>query len=214
MAQETPIEFTRQIDGFTNQRCGNEVVIGAGTAVVGHIILDASNAHIGQVGGATIMSDANFQRPNDANPYQIGDVVSNSTGATTMMTFDNVARVNGGSGWITAAMAYTDKKDSVQNLELLLFKVSTVTPAVDNAPDKTLWANRTYYVGTIDFGAFVPGTDAANSTGARAEPNYSVRIPFACDTNDDALYGYFRTKTASTPAAQQNFYVRLKIEDN
>ena len=210
MAQETPIEFTRQIDGFTNQRCGNHVVVDAGGSVIGHVVLDTGHEYIGSVAQTDLSCDG-FTRPANINQYHAGDVVSN--GVTAMMEFADAVREVGGSGWIVGATVWSDRKASVQNLVLKLFRVNTIVCPADHALDTVLWANRGQFIGEIDMGPMVPGADTVNSTASRAQ-NFNIRIGFEADPADTSIYGYFYTKTTDTPASQEQFYCCLRFEKN
>ncbi len=106
----------------------------ASTAVVGHVVADASTAiigslypstaiigglgvstavigslapstvHVGQVGGHVAVVEATLTRTTDITQYTARDQVSGSTSAPTALTFASAARANGGSGIIIDAI--------------------------------------------------------------------------------------------------------------
>src|SRR6478736_6712427 len=89
--------------------------------------------------GNSVQINASFARPADTTTYTIGDAVSNSTSAPTVLTFTGIARTSGGTGYITKALLATDKKDATFRARLHLF--STAPTAInDNAVQTFLWA--------------------------------------------------------------------------
>lgn len=184
------------------------------------------------VGGKLASATAEFTRPANTTAYTAGDVVSNDATTTTLMTFTGLVSQRGGSGYIVKAKLQTDKKDETAQYRLILYSVSTVAsvtgaPTVsvpgDNAPDTTIYANRLYRVGHIDFPACTAGADTSNNTGAIAQWT-GAPLSFRCyqgnagaapnAPGDNALYGKLVNMTGTTPASGQNFSVTLQADQN
>lgn len=174
-----------------------------------------------KLGGRIYPVSANFTRPSNTIAYTAGDVVSNSTSATTLMIFGNLnpgqgaVFTLGGSGLIVKASIFTDKHDETAQYNLVLYTANeaTVTVVADNVPDQVLYANRTYDIGMLSFPAVAQGADTSGSTGAKAQWT-GTPIGFQCASTDVALYGKLVNMTGTTPASGQNFWVRLTILQN
>lgn len=184
------------------------------------------------VGGKCIAVNATFVRPSNATPYTAGDIVSNNATTSVLMKFAGLARLEGGSGAIVKARLLTDLKTSTAVYRLKLFTKSEVTVGVagDNLPDKTLYANKAYEVGFIDFPACSAGADGTNNTaafalwtggnGSATEP--AGPLPYVCDPTkptgggaaETSLYGVLIDTAGSTPASAQNFWVELTVLQN
>lgn len=186
-------------------------VVAGGRGGTADVTLDASENHLGSVGGDPISATATFARANNATPYTIGDVVSNSVAATTLMQFAAAGRAVGKGGYITKARLYSDKKDWVSQMRLYLFTVAAagVAVPVDNLPMTTIYADIAKRVGYIDFPVTKDDADAANSTGCYAEIPLATPLAYLCDAADTALYGVLVDETGATPAGLQNFSVSL-----
>src|SRR5687768_7285843 len=65
-------------------------------------VLDAwDSSDACKVVGQKVTVTVEFTRPSNTTAYTAGDVVSNSTSATTPLDFANLARVASGTGYIT-----------------------------------------------------------------------------------------------------------------
>lgn len=195
---------------------------GAGSAADPHVLnvagasggsggaLEASEAHIGEVGGNTIVVSTSFTRPADTTAYAAKDAVSDSTSAPTVLTFSNIARVNAGSGYITKARLMTNQSTNTTRFRLHLYH-TTPTAINDNAAWTLLWANRANRIGYIDFDSLQTegsGSDAANAL------NSTVRLAFKCASASRAIYGLLETLGVFTPASGQVFFLELSSENN
>ena len=163
-----------------------------------------------QVGGHTVVSQAEFTRPENTTAYDALDTVCNSTGSPAVLTFANVARAAAGSGYITSGRIMTSQTTCTARFRLHLFNV-TPTPIADNAPYTMLYANRASRIGVLDFGAC--RTEGAGSTAANQQ-NIIDRMPFVCAAASTTLYGILETLDAFTPASAQTFFVGLGVEQN
>lgn len=178
--------------------------------------ISAGENHIGEVGGRLKRSSAEFTRPADTTAYVARDVVSNSTGGTTLMQFD-LARVAGGSGYISKARLVTNNKTPTPRLRLWLYTISNPTVAADNAPFTLLWSNRANRIGYIDFPALAsedPTNSDSASSIATSGTAFTVPLAFICAANDTKLYGILETLDGFPPASSQQFFVELTADLN
>jgi hypothetical protein len=168
---------------------------------------------IGEVGGRTVLVGAEFIRPNDATPYGIGDVVSNSTAATTPLEIPLFARALGGSGYITGARLSTDKKSITPRFRVHLFNAVDPTLAVDNALHKEVYAEEAKRLGYFDLPPMATAGDAANSTLSRSI-DLAMRVPFKCAAGSRSLFCVLETLDIFTPANLEKFTLSLYGELN
>lgn len=182
-----------------------------GTGVVG---LNAGENHLGEIGSKIVNVQAEYTRPADTNAYAAKDVYSNSTSSPSVLTFTNIARVSGGSGEITFAVAATDQKTNTARFRLHLFN-SSPTAINDNAAFTWLYANNASYQGFIDFPA-MSTEDPTNSTGAYSQNGGSnVSLPFPFVTNGSRnLFGIVEIIDAFTPASGQKLNFSLTAKNN
>lgn len=170
----------------------------------------ASENHLGEVGGRTAATSASLTRPADTTAYAVKDTVSNSTSATTPMTFA-IGRINGSTGYITKARLTTDQSTNTAQFRLHIFRTNAATVGADNAAHTLMWADRTLRIGYIDFGPC--STEGTGSDSAQSL-NADCRLAFSCDPADNNLYGVLETLTAFTPASGQQFHIALTAELN
>jgi hypothetical protein len=160
--------------------------------------------------GQTVAVGLERTRPADVTAYAIRDAVADSTSAPTVITFANVARVVGGTGYVTKFRALTDQAANVAVMRLHLFNVAP-TPINDNAQQTSLYAPRASYLGYVDLPAMAQ--EGTGSTAAIAQ-NTDIRLAFACAAADRNLYGLLETLTAFTPASGQKHYLEITAELN
>ncbi len=156
---------------------------------------------------------ASFARPNDAAPYAALDNVANSVGAPTILNFANLAKVNGGGGYIVKARILTDQKTCVARFRLHLYKTAVAAQG-DNTPFTLLWVNNATRIGYIEWYG-MKTEDPANSTAAGdidSSGDNNLPLEFICDPADRDLYGMLETLDAFTPANNQNFFIELSAE--
>lgn len=164
------------------------------------------------VGGYTNIVGVELTRPADTNAYIALDVLANSVGAPTIITFADIAKVNGGSGYLTKLRAMTDQKTFTGRIRLHLYSANPGAIA-DNSPFLLLYANKDKRIGHIDLPAFST-EDPTNSTAARSQ-NYDVRMSFACAIGSKAIYAIAELLDAvAAPANGQKFYFELTAENN
>ncbi len=162
------------------------------------------------VSGTKSKTTATFTRPANTTAYTVGDVVSNSASATTMMEFTNAVR-KGGSGLVVGATIATDEPGVTARYRLHLYTENTVTLAADNAPFIDLYADQGEKVGSFDFVAM---TTPANNTGdaVSRSQNFSLSIPVRTPRESTSLFGVLEVLDGPTPVSGQAFQVTLYTE--
>ena len=127
--------------------------------------LPAGESFLGAIGGRTTTVQSSFTRPADTTAYAIGDSVSDSTTAPSIITFANAARVAAGSGIVVGArLAKSTNVITNASFRLWLF-TATSANTNDNAALSLPWANRTSVLGYIDFSSPIQCTDYTEFTG-------------------------------------------------
>lgn len=157
---------------------------------------------------AKVTVAAEFTRPGDTTTYTAFDVVGTSPAAN--LTFANVARANGGTGYIVGLRIMTSNVAAVLNKRFRLHLFHTAPTAIaDNAPYTLLYANRANRVGYIDTGG--ANTEGAGSDAYTAR-NIVDRLPFVCAGGSDDLIGILEVLDGFQPGNAQTFFVELAIE--
>lgn len=179
----------------------------------GHAFIAAGESHIGEVGGRLKTVSVEFIRPADTTPaYTAGDAVSNSTTATTLMAFD-IARVAGGSGYITKIRLSTNLKSISPRFRLHFFNAADPTIAADNAPYKEVYADNAKRLGWYDLPAMTTAADTTNSDCSRAV-DMTARIPYICAAGSTVIYAGLETLDGFTQASAQKFNLTLNADNN
>lgn len=157
--------------------------------------------------GLTFCTSANIIRPNDANAYAAGDVISNSTtaAASLICVFPNCAKSNGLGGILQGALLVDSVAAATKpDTELYLFTRPPVMQA-DNGAWGPSDAEVLYSSGVVAF-----PTGSFKTMGANGMVDvYPIGRPYACDPNDTNLYGVLVARNAYTPAALENFKITL-----
>lgn len=165
------------------------------------------------VGGSLVTITTELTRPADTTAYAANDVVSNSTSATTLLTMTNCARVAGGSGYITGVRVVTNLKSITPRMRVHMLNANNPTIAADNVAAKTLYADLSKRVGSVDLAAMTTSADTTTSDQSGAS-DFSIRIPFVCAAGDRNLYIWLETLDAFTPASGEKFSVVLSVDQN
>jgi hypothetical protein len=170
-----------------------------------------------QTAGKTVISTADLTRPADTAVYAPLDVVSDSSSAGFMLTFPNMARVNGGSGYVTKAVLQSDSTTMQCSFRLHLYtSTATTVNKTDNAPLVQAYADRNLYVGYIDFDMTGP-----EGTGSCVKSvNSMCRLAYTTESTVTALYGvlemrsFINSQVPYVPASGQKFSIKLTAEQN
>ncbi len=163
-----------------------------------------------EVQGNIAVVAASFTRPADGAAYLAGDVVANSVGAPTILTFANIARVIGKGGFLSKARIWTDDKTNVARYRLHLYNTS-ITMLGDNVPNTLLWANRVGYIGYIDFDAMSTENGTA-ATDVATTQNLALKMEYISGASRD-IYGVLTTLDAFTPVTGKQYYIELTAEN-
>lgn len=157
---------------------------------------------------------ANFTRPANTTAYASGDAVTNSTSAPVIMTFDGVARANGGAGVVISAVLIDSASQATKgNFELWLFD-TTVTPDNDNAVFTPTDTECGTLIGVIQFASPFVGDATAGAGGNCVYPVNGLTIPFTCGGSSDDVFGLLVVRNAYTPVSAEVFTVRLTVIQN
>lgn len=184
----------------------NDIIIGGARVNAANplaVALNGGEAHIGSVGGLSIVSRVEKTRPADTTAYAAGDTIADSTSAPTSWDFA-LGRVALGSGVIVAAVIGCDNTANVARLELDLYDDS-ITSTNDNAEATRTYTGMTKYLGTLTFPALAKPT--ASSTIAQASLA-GINLPYKC-VSSNLIRGRLRTLDAFTPASGTKYQVML-----
>ena len=162
-----------------------------------------------------------FTRPNDTTTYAIGDVISDSTSASTVLTFSNAVPQSGGSSILQqVTMVVGEYQTTKLSADLFLFDTAPASYGVDNAAFTPTDAEllRAVAVVTLDGTATSPlqihgGDLTAGATGNCIIEASDLGIPVTALNTDNAIYGVLVARNAYVPAAVCPFYIRLRIID-
>lgn len=161
---------------------------------------------VSAVGSSTSIISATFARPGDTNVYAVDDVV----GSGAVITFANIGRSPGGTGYITnARIAKSTAVITNASFRLWLFSAAPAAIA-DNSPFTLLWANRAIRDGYIDFACITAGagSDSASATVA------NLNIRFSCATDSTSIFGVLTARQAYVPGNAENFFIELSADQN
>ena len=186
------------------------VSLGAKTTANSLAVTLPSDLSMLPVGGATVTSTVSRTRPADTLAYLANDVVADSTTAATIITFTNMTRVNGGTGYITKALFKSNLSTLTSVFRLHLYSVAPAVVA-DNVPFPELWADTAGYLGFIDFES--TSTEGAGSDSCKSL-NKDIRLAFNAAAGTTSIFGVLQTKTLFTPTSGQLISIKLTAEQN
>lgn len=174
----------------------------------------ASEIHVGEIGGKSVVINSSFTRPSDTTTYAAGEVVGPTAGAT-VMTFTNCARANAGSGVITHATLVDGANVATKgSFELWLFD-TTFTPDADNAVFTPTDAELLTCIGVIPMTLSYVGDATSGINGNAVYMGTIDRpIPFVCGASSRNLFGTIVVRNAYVPVSAETFDVRLFVDQN
>jgi hypothetical protein len=190
-------------------------------AISGTVTLGGGSASIGSINNTSAqfskisISTGTFNRPADTAAYLANDVVSNSTGAGTVITFSNAIPVSQGDGYIVAVRATTNDKLFATALRLHIYKSSPDASVVlnDNAPMKLMLADYGNRVGYVDLSGWTSASSTSDSSVCFGSfPGSGSSLPLELASASTTLYGVLETRAAFTPASAQTFTFTLKTQ--
>jgi hypothetical protein len=181
--------------------------------------LSNSTAQIGKVGGNTAKVSAYFQRPNDSIAYAAKDAVASSASTPTYLTFTNLPRISGGSGYITKALIVSGYIGISLRLWLyanlpLTIDFATPTQNIVGVVDNTQFTLRieNTYVGYIDFPPLA--TEGDGGDGSHRTFAQWTGAPIAFVASDTNLYGLLEVRSAFDASGGGDFFIELTAEQN
>ena len=152
-----------------------------------------------------VVKAAELTRLNDTTTYASGDSFNETT--PRIIEFTNVVTRESDDGWITKLVA---KKNnplvSSASFELHLYDTA-ITPIADNAPLTRLYANKEFYLGSIEF-SFLASPTGSNCA---VKTVMNIDMPFTTK-NTRSIYGVLEVKGAYLPIANEKIYLALTIE--
>ena len=191
---------------------------------IGGLVASVISGNSVRVVGQFIRIDAtDFTRPGTTGTYALGQVYGPVT-TPAVITFTNVARANGGSGLIKAALLNLQWPSGTPvntnyALRLKLFNVAP-TPIADGSLWTVLKTNFLSWMGSFDFsglnaeGATYTGSDSIHGMGAPVAGSADADISFVCAANSRNLYGVLVAEGAFTQVASQVATVSLIVDQN
>ena len=141
------------------------------------------------------------------------DVLSESTSAGTAWTFSKMARIDGGSGYITKVHAICETTALTARLVVFIFTATPTSELDDNkANTALLHADLANYVGPVPLPAMEDiGT---GDSEAVATPSTTGNLPmsFTCASDANDLYVVVATRDAITPTALDELVIRITAD--
>jgi hypothetical protein len=172
--------------------------------------LKASEAHIGQVGGTTLLATGTMTRPGDTNVYAAGDGVTTATSSASAMTVTGAARVAAGSGIIFGGVA-EKSTTGVTNASFRIWIYQAAPTAIPNDNAAFTAAVHADYqklvaTATFDFAAGIVGSDGVRVPINLERPNAAFKIASGSD-----LIVIWEARAAYTPGNAEVFRLALDI---
>ena len=156
-----------------------------------------------------------FQRPDNATPYTIGDLIANSTVAGSVVAMKFPLEVFGYDlrGYsVHVHAARLSKSNTVGDLDANIHMFSGA-PEVTNGDngaflptDLNLWLGKINVKTEVRFANGRAGRDVPFAAGASP-----IVIPFPVDAEDISVYALLEAQAAYTPAANETFEVALEV---
>jgi hypothetical protein len=155
----------------------------------------------------TLMVTERFQRPFNTTAYAANELVSDSLG--TPLVFENVARSNGGGGYVTGFTVTTNNPSTTNaTFRLILFGDSISTGTTDTTAFNFSAAHDSTYLGHYDFALQTAGASSAIAVSSVTNWNHT----FWTSRDSRHLHAILLATAAYTPIAGQWFSVRLHIQ--
>lgn len=164
-----------------------------------------------KTGGFSTRVDASFTRPTGTTQYTAGDQVADSASAPTVITFSDVARTEGGTGWIVDALCIDSANQATKpNFRLYLFDTAP-TPNNDNAAWAPSDAEMATLLAEIDFATWIIGKADSGADGNCASFIANIAVPFVCAKDSKDIYGLLVERSTYTPISAESWTFRLGV---
>jgi len=148
--------------------------------------------------------------------YAAGDVVGADDCCTTLAVpweFE-VAKANGGSGWIVGALLFNKTENQAVQYDLLLSKATPTGELRDNAANTNpLKADEPYQIGTLIFPISTARGATVATTSEITPYTSSGGVPraFKCAPDTRKIYGVLVTRTVYTQTATDDITLTLLV---
>lgn len=171
-------------------------------------------AYFPTIGFMTVVNDT-FTRPANTTAYSANYAVAAATTdtGTTVLRSLGVARVNGGSGYITGIRVWTGHTGISPRIRVHFYSTNAPPTAVpgDGSGMTVMFANAAYRIGHYDLPAMNSGTSGSDASWSS---DISLRMPFVCWSGTTNLYYRLETLDAFTPASGDNWFISVAVEQN
>lgn len=174
----------------------------------------SGHKYVGKVGGLVTTVSASVTRPSDTTQYAVGDIICNSTTASsvTAMTFSNVARLSGESVMIrTAKLTKSDDDVTSALFRLHLFDEDPTATDPTNGDNGAIQLTgvKDGWIGSIDFDLSTPDihTDGNAAIGV---PLNGSEVTWRLGSGT-TLYGLLEARATYTPASAEVFTAYLNV---
>lgn len=171
---------------------------GGSLTVDGTVAVSAGEAHLGEVGGKTVIVEAVPVISTTA--YAAGDAVGST------LSFASAVRVSAGSGTVQS-VTITDKGAQAANLDLLLFTANLSVGPTDNAAAAVPDADFANCVGKVSLTSHAALSDNSVSFIGNIGLGFSLG-------SGTTLYGILVSRGTPTYASISDLRVRLAIQQN
>lgn len=169
-------------------------------------ILQAGEAHIGEVGGNSAVKTATMTRPADTVAYASGDLVANSTTAGSVVPITlAVARKNDGTV-VIPRVRLKKNNTSVTNAQFRVHLYKT-SPTVTNGDNGAWLTTESNYIGYCDINMDRVFSDGAKGFGVPATGNQFIIEP---DTGTQNIYALLEARAAYTPTSGEIFTLAVE----
>lgn len=164
-----------------------------------------------QLSARTNVITASVTRPADTNTYASGDVVADSVGAPTKITFAGVAYEGQQSGLIVSATMASSANPALKgDFRIFLFDTSFVMEG-DNVAWDPSDAEMETCLGFINFGAAPEVGGASGGTSNVIYQALGLNIPYKCTGALLDIYGVIVVRNAYVPISGEKFTIRLHV---
>jgi hypothetical protein len=170
----------------------------------------AGEAHIGQVGGTTVLATGTMTRPGDTNAYAAGDGVTTATSSASAMSVTGAARVAAGSGIIFGGVL-EKSTTSTTNASFRGWIYQDTPSAIPNDNAAFSAATHADYqklvaTFTCDFAAGIVGSDGVRVPITLERTNAAFKL-----ASGTSLIVILEARAAYTPGNAEVFRLALDI---
>lgn len=175
--------------------------------------LPAGEAHIGQVGGTSLLATGTMTRTADTNAYAAGDGVTTATSSASAMTVTGAARIAAGSGIIFGGVA--EKSTTSTTLASFRIWIYQATPsAIPNDNAAFTAATHADYqklvaTATFDFATGIVGSDGVRVPITLERQNAAFKVASGSD-----LVVIWEARAAYAPGNAEVFRLGLDISQD